>query len=89
MNDPLDMVRELADRARHETPPRGNVLPRTLEQLRQAESDSTQRIWRVFAACACGVALVAAIGLTWDYRSKVRDPMQTFFLSYKLPEIYS
>lgn len=88
MNDPLEMVESLAVRARQAPPPQGHVVAYTMEQLRQAQIDSAQNMWRGLALCACGLALIAALGLRSDYRSKAHDPMQAYILSCKLPGRY-
>jgi hypothetical protein len=79
MNDPLEYVRQLAECARQEEPPRGHVLPAALARLRLVKAPPLERPWSVFAAGAFALAAVAAFSLVSHYGNAGQDPILALF----------
>ena len=79
MSDPLEYVRQLADTARQEEPPRGHVVPRAMARLQAVRTPPLVRPWSVFAAGSLALAAIAAFTIIGSYGNATSDPILVLY----------
>ena len=77
MNDALKYVDKLAQRARQEEPPDGDVTPHVMRRLHEGEN----RLTKPLILVAAGYAVAASVAIVYGFMllNSIHSPLSTVF----------
>ena len=77
MNDPLRYIDKLAERARQEEPPEGDVTARVMRRVHEGEKGVTKPL--IFATVGYAVAASVAVVYGFMLLNTINSPLSTVF----------